>query len=75
MSHKTPQTWAKGQVVKVGFLHLRIISDRIPTPGNHMPDEWALESMDGTRFYRFTPHGGCFSCKTREEALKGAANY
>ena len=69
------QDWQTGATVKVGFLALRVIAGPIPTPGNYHADEYALESLSGERFYRFTPHAGLFRCETREDALTGAANY
>lgn len=72
---KTKQSFAVGAVVKIGFLQLRVISERIPTPGNYRADEYALESLDSTRFYRFTPHAGVFRCATKQDALTGNANY
>jgi len=69
------QEWAVGETVKVGFLHLRVLAGPIPTPGNYHADEWALESLNGAKFYRFTPHAGCFRCQSRDEAINGSANY
>lgn len=68
------QEWSLGEVVKVGFLTLRVIADKIPTPGNYAADEWALESLNGSRFYRFTPHHGLYRVESREAALNGPAN-
>jgi hypothetical protein len=75
MITKTKQNWVVGETVRVGFLVLRVLAGPIPTPGNHHADEFALESLNGSRFYRFTPHAGCFRCDTREAALHGQANY
>jgi hypothetical protein len=72
---KPRQNWTVGSEVKVGFLNLRVIAGPIPTPGNYHADEYALESLDKTKFYRFTPHAGCFRCQSREDAVKGPANY
>lgn len=71
----TKQEWAVGETVKVGFMTLRVLAGPIPTPGNYHADEYALENLNGSRFYRFTPHAGCFRVATRNEALKGPANY
>ena len=68
------QDWSIGATVRIGFLQLRVISGKIPTPGNYAADEYALESLDGTKWYRFTPHHGVFRCDSRAEALTGAAN-
>jgi hypothetical protein len=75
MKLKQRQDWTVGSLVKIGFMQLRVISGKIPTPGNYHGDEYALESLDSSRFYRFTPHAGCFRCESRNEALHGAANY
>lgn len=69
------QSWSVGSTVRVGFLTLRVIAGPIPTPGNHMPDEYALENFHGDRFYRFTPHAGVFRVASRQAALYGNANY
>lgn len=50
------QNWTPGAMVRVGFLHLRVLK-RVPTPGDGMPDEWLLESTNGVR-YSFVPHHG-----------------
>lgn len=50
------QTWTPGALVRVGFLQLRVLQ-RVPTPNDHMPDEWLLESVNGIR-YSFVPHHG-----------------
>lgn len=71
---KPKQDWSINSIVRVGFLSLRVISNRIPTPGNYAADEYALESLNGTLFYRFTPHRGIYRCETRNDALNGEAN-
>ena len=65
---KTKQNWTLGATVKVGFLQLRVLA-LIPTPGNYLPDEYALESLDGGKWYRFTPHNGIYRVASREAAL------
>jgi len=75
MYNSQKQDWTLGQIVKVGFMQLRVISGKISTPGNGRPDEYALENVAGTKFYRFTPHNGCYRVDSRNEALNGAANY
>lgn len=57
VSKSSKQVWAVGSVVKVGFLSLRITA-AIPTPGDHKPDAYELESLDGTKHYTFVPHHG-----------------
>ena len=51
------QDWSVGETVAVGFLRLRVLA-KIATPGNYLPDQYALTNSDGTRFYRFIPHNG-----------------
>lgn len=58
MIRTSKQTWEVGQTVKVGFMAL-VVAAKIPTPGNYLPDQYALTSADGSRFYRFIPHHGC----------------
>lgn len=74
-SAKAKQDWVVGEVVKVGFMVLRVLKGPIATPGNFHADEYALESLNGSKFYRFTPHAGCFRCSSLNEALNGPANY
>lgn len=68
MIRNSKQDWSVGEVVKVGFLSLTVIA-KIPTPGDYMPDAYALANKDGTRFYRFTPHFGLTAVHSLEEAL------
>jgi hypothetical protein len=63
------QNWSLNSIVRVGFLRLRVIAV-IPTPANHEPDQYALESLDGTRWYRFTPHLGIHRVDTRANAIE-----
>jgi hypothetical protein len=57
MVRNTKQVWEVGQTVKVGFLSLRVTA-KIPTPGDYAPDEYHLESLDGSKRYSFVPHNG-----------------
>ncbi len=50
------QNWTPGQMVKVGFMTLKVI-EKIPTPGDYMPDKYLLESTKGKQ-YHFTPYYG-----------------
>lgn len=68
MITRTRQNWNVGSTVKVGFLSLRVIGT-VATPGNYRPDEYALESLDGRAFYRFTPHHGIARVNDRAAAL------
>jgi hypothetical protein len=66
---KPTQTWEVGEIVKVGFLKLRVLA-KIPTPGDYMPDAYALGSATGS-IYRFVPHNGLTKCANIEEAING----
>ena len=59
MINNSTQSWQVGEVVQVGFMRLRITS-KIPTPGNHKPDEYMLCGLgnNADRNYKFTPHHG-----------------
>ncbi len=54
---KPAQVWEVGEMVKVGFLSLRITAKE-PTPGDYMPDAYLLTNKDGSKKYRFVPHNG-----------------
>ena len=69
MITRSRQNWTINSTVRVGFLRLRVIAV-IPTPANHEPDQYALESLDGTRWYRFTPHLGIHRVDTRAAAVE-----
>lgn len=56
MITKSKQDWSVGQVVKVGFLSLRVVGARAEK--DYLPDIYTLESLDGTRKYEFIPHNG-----------------
>ena len=61
------QDWTPGRTVKVGFLSLVVIA-KVPTPGDYMPDAYALRSAAGA-FYRFVPHNGIARCSDLAEAM------
>ena len=56
MIKTTKQNWATGNVVKVGFLSLRVTGARAEFDG--LPDIYSLESLDGEKKYEFIPHNG-----------------
>jgi hypothetical protein len=56
MITKSKQDWSVGQVVKVGFLSLRVVGARAEK--DFLPDIYTMESLDGTRKYEFIPHNG-----------------
>ena len=68
MITRTRQNWSPGSIVRVGFLRLRVLCS-IATPGDYRPDVYALESVDGRSFYRFTPHNGITRVNDREAAI------
>lgn len=67
MITRTKQTWEIGANVKVGFLTLQVVA-KIPTPGDWLPDAYALTNGKGA-FYRFVPHNGLTRCANLEEAV------
>lgn len=56
MIKNTKQNWEVGQVVKVGFLSLRVTGSRAEY--DYLPDIYELESLNGERKYEFIPHNG-----------------
>jgi hypothetical protein len=68
MINRTKQVWQVGEVVKVGFMRLRVLA-AVPTPGNWLPDQYALTDLTGERFYRFVPHNGCTRVADLNEAM------
>jgi hypothetical protein len=71
MIRRTKQQWEVGQTVKVGFLTL-VVAAKVATPGNYLPDQYALTSQDGSRYYRFIPHNGCERMPSLEAACEVA---
>jgi|GEM_PF-2598171 hypothetical protein len=67
--HRTSQSWAVGETVKVGFLTLRVLA-KVATPGNYLPDQYALTNKDGSRFYRFIPHNGLTRVENLQQAME-----
>lgn len=57
MITNSKQVWAVGEVVKVGFLQLRITAAE-KTPGDGRPDVYHLTDKAGAKKYTFTPHFG-----------------
>ena len=53
---KSGNTWEPGQIVKVGFMQLRVLSARAEK--DYLPDIYTLESLNGLRRYEFIPHNG-----------------
>jgi hypothetical protein len=71
MITRTLQNWQVGETVKVGFMQLRVLA-RVATPGNYLPDQYALTNADGSRYYRFIPHHGCTRMENLNEAMQPA---
>lgn len=67
MITNSKQVWVEGEMVKVGFLTLKVLK-RVPTPGDYMPDAYILGSAKGG-IYRFVPHNGLNKFASLEEAL------
>ena len=70
MIRKSKQTWEPGEMVRVGFLTLRVCA-KVATPGNCLPDQYALADNNG-RFYRFVPHNGLTRCTDLADAMEPA---
>jgi hypothetical protein len=67
MAHKSArQDWTPGATVRVGFLTLTVV-EKIATPGNYLPDQYALTNDRGG-FYKFIPHNGLTRCETLAQA-------
>jgi hypothetical protein len=67
MIQNSKQNWQVGAMVKVGFLTLQVVA-RVATPGNGLPDQYALKSAAG-RFYCFIPHNGLSRCNSLADAM------
>ena len=50
------KSWNVGDVVKVGFMTLRVLGVRAEV--DYLPDIYTLESLDGSKRYEFIPHNG-----------------
>ena len=57
MITKSKQAWEIGEMVKIGFLTLRILAKQA-TPGDYKPDAYVLTNIKADKFYRFVPHNG-----------------
>lgn len=57
MIKNSTQVWEVGEIVKIGFLTLRITAKE-PTPGDYAPDAYLLIDKTGMKKYRFVPHNG-----------------
>jgi hypothetical protein len=62
------QNWDIGEVVKVGFLRLRVLA-KVATPGNYLPDQYAMTDATGSKFYRFIPHNGLTRFDSLDDAM------
>jgi hypothetical protein len=69
--NRQKQNWAVGETVKVGFLKLRVLA-KVATPGNWLPDQYAMTDATGQRFYRFVPHNGLTRTANLTEAMEWA---
>lgn len=57
MITKSEQVWVVGEMVKVGFMRLRVMATQA-TPGDYKPDAYVLANAKADKFYRFVPHNG-----------------
>lgn len=71
MIKRSSQNWEVGESVKVGFLTLRVLG-KTATPGNYLPDQYALTDKTGEKFYRFIPYNGLERCGSLSEAMLSA---
>lgn len=53
---KAGNEWMPDQIVRVGFMRLRVIGCQVVKDG--MPDIYTLASLDGNKTYEFIPHNG-----------------
>lgn len=65
MITRSKQNWEAGNIVKVGFMQLRVVQ-AIPTPGDYMPDAYILTNLASTKLYKFVPHNGLESIDLEE---------
>ena len=56
------QSWQIGDTVKVGFVNGLEVVAKIPTPGDWLPDAYALWQPSTGKFYQFVPHNGLRYC-------------
>ena len=68
MARNAKQDWSVGETVQVGFMRLRVLA-KVSTPGNFLPDQYALTNAAGDRFYRFVPHNGCQRMPSLADAM------
>jgi hypothetical protein len=52
------QDWTVGQQVAVGFLRDLTVVEKVPTPGDGLPDAFILANKNRTKTYRFVPYNG-----------------
>ncbi len=59
MIQRSSQQWEVGEVVRVGFMQLRVVAKEA-TPGDYKPDAYRLCGLgaNASRQYRFVPHNG-----------------
>jgi hypothetical protein len=50
------KSWNQGDMVKVGFLTLKVTGIR--QEKDYLPDIYELSSLDGLKQYEFIPHHG-----------------
>lgn len=68
MIKNSAQSWAVGQIVKVGFLSLSVVTP-IAARGDGQPGAYVLLNLAGTQFYSFTPYNGLTKI-TADEAVE-----
>jgi hypothetical protein len=55
---RSKQNWSIGEIVKVGFMRLKVTGVKAIKDG--MPDIYSLESEKGKK-YEFIPHNGLYA--------------
>ena len=56
MITNTKQNWERGEIVRVGFMTLKVINVRAVKDG--LPDIYTLSTIDNSKKYEFIPHCG-----------------
>jgi hypothetical protein len=68
-SARAKQTWQVGDIVKVGFVAGLEVVAKVATPGDGLPDLYALWQPSTNRFYQFVPHNGLTRCDSIDKAM------
>jgi hypothetical protein len=58
------QDWTPGNVVRVGFMQLRILGYQAVK--DYLPDIYTLSNLAGDKYYEFVPHNGVIRIEKSE---------